>query len=231
LAKKEHTKPVGTDGSLTMKSGPDLDEKNFDRYVSPKGKADIEVDVANKFVELVSNSSNEVSIDQLPENDLDFAWVSDGRKAKIEFTELTLATPPYKESGQSATVYYKVFSEKLYELVEKKNSKSYRESVPIDLLVYTTHYAYHGNSFCIDLAAERLRHYGGGESFDRVYYLSFSGPVSELHLLKPYRPTLAPKLRREYEGQFYINTNFANGTDVPGGTGFEISLPPLPLTR
>ena len=226
MTKKEHTKPVGVDGSLTHESGPDIDERTFNRYVSPKAKAAIEVDVANKFVELALATGEAASFEQLPENDLDFAWASGDRRAKIELTELTLATPPYRETGQSAVIQYKPWGEKFFDLVQKKDSKSYREKLPIDLLVYTTHYAYHGNRFCVDLAAERLRHYGGGAAFDRVYYLSFSGEVSELYLLKPYRPALAPKLRREYEGQWYANMDFANGTEVPGGTRFEVTFPP-----
>lgn len=225
MTKKEHTKPVGVDGSLTHKSGPNIDERTFNRYVSPKAKAEIEIDVANKFVELASAAGEAVSFEQLPENDLDFAWVSGNRRAKIELTELTLVTPPYRGDGQSAVIQYKPWGEKFFDLVQKKDNKPYRERLPIDLLVYTTHYAYHGNSFCVDLAAERLRHYAGGASFDRVYYLSLSGEVSKLYLLKPYRTALAPKLRREYEGQCYTNMDFANGTEVPGGTRFEVSFP------
>jgi hypothetical protein len=97
--------------------------------------------------------------------------------------------------------------------------------VPIDLLVYSTHFAYHGNSFCVDLAAERLRHLKGGENFDRVYYLEFRGDASSLYILKPYRAPLPAKLRREYEGHWYATVNFEAGTSVPGGTRFNMELP------
>jgi hypothetical protein len=205
-----------------------VDERTFNRHLSPKPKEKIEADIAVAFARLVSEGSADgAKLEQLPENDLDFAWSQGDRKAKVEFTELVLAIPPFREEGQSAIIHYKPWGEKFCELVERKNGKRYSENLPIDLLVYTTHYAYHGNRFCIDLAAERLRHYNGGSAFDRIYYLEFAGDVSQLHLLKPYRAALAPNLRREYERQWYSPVNFANGTAVPGGTAFKMTLPSI----
>lgn len=227
MAKTEHIKPVGVDGSLTHAVGPSIDERTFNRHVSPKAKDLIEADIAAAFTRLVTDDqAGAGELVKLPENDLDFAWSQGDRNAKIEFTELTLATPPYLEKGQSAVVQYKPWGEKFFDLVTKKNNKLYQENLPIDLLVYTTHFAYHGNSFCVDLAAERLRHFKGGANFNRVYYLEFAKEVSKLYLLKPYRAALAPKLRREYEGHWYLTVNFATGTAVPGGTKFEMAFPP-----
>lgn len=227
MNKRPHDKPVGVDGSLTHQTGPDIDKRTFNRHVSPKPKSAIEADIADAFVRLISAVSGKTpELIRLDENDLDFAWSLDGRKAKVELTELILANPPYQETGQSAVIYYKPWAEKFCELVEKKNAKRYCDTLPLDLLVYTTHFAYHGNSFCIDLAAERLRHLRGGSIFDRVYYLNFAQDSSELSLLKPYRVEMRSKLRREYEGHWYIPMNFAAGTPVTGGTRFEFTLPP-----
>lgn len=226
MTKDGHVKPVGLDGSLRHAVGPGIDERAFNRYVAPKAKDLIEADIATAFARMVGeNGGGLAQLEQLPENDLDFGWTHGDRKAKIELTELTLATPPYREKGQSALIYYKPWGEKFCDLVGKKNDKSYGDSLPIDLLVYTTHFAYHGNNFCVDLAAERLRHIAGGARFDRVYYLEFRREASMLHILKPYRTPLPAKLRREYEGHWYSTVNFDAGTPIAGGTLFEMKLP------
>ena len=224
--KKVHVKPVGLDGSLRHIVGPDVDERTFNRHVSPKEKNLIEADIADTFARLVADEGGAAAcLEQLPENDFDFSWSLGKRAAKIEFTELTLETPPYRNSGQSAVVHYKPWGEKFVDLVNKKNNKSYRDNVPLDLLVYTTHFAYHGNSFCVELAAERLRQFHGGSNFDQIYYLEFRSEASNLYKLKPYLPALPSKIRREYEGHWYSTVNFASGTPVPGGTKFEMVLP------
>lgn len=227
MARPGHDKPVGIDGSLTHRVGPGVDERTFDRHISPAPKEKIEAVIAAAFADLVSqNGVDRAVLTQLPENDLDFSWTQGERTAKIEFTELVLAAPPYREEGQSAIIRYKPWGERFFELVQKKNGKAYRQNEPIDLLVYTTHYAYHGNRFCVDLAAERLRHYQGGGIFDRIYYLEFAGSASTLHKLKPFPEPLPPSTRRNYEQLWYSPANFASGTAVPGGTAFKMTLSP-----
>ncbi len=220
-------KPVGKDGSLRHEIGPDIDKRTFERHLSPKEKHLLEADVAKAFRKSILDSTDAQSIEltQLDENDLDFLWELDGRRAKLEFTELILSNPPYRDEGDSAVIHYKPWSVAFVDLVERKSKKGYSDSLPIDLLVYTTHWSYHGNSFCIELAAERLRHFGAGSIFSRIYYLSYLGEMSELASVKPYREPLSPRIRREYEGQWFSTMNFAAGTAVPGGTMFKIQLP------
>ncbi len=223
---RKHIKPVGISGALHHANGPNIDERTFIRHIESREKNLIEIEIAEAFRRLKSeNQKNSATIKQLPENDLDFLWEQNGRTAKIELTELILENPPYKDNAQSAIIHYKPWGEKFFEIVNKKNNKHYKENLPVDLLVYTTHYSYHGNEFCVDLAAERLRHYQGGHNFDRIYYINFLNQASSLYMLKPYRPPLPPKLRREYEGLWYANVNFAQGVPVPGGTSYEIVLP------
>lgn len=215
-------KPVGVDGSLTHETGLGVDKRTFNRHVEPKQKDLIEADIAQAF-ETRAGASKLV---QLPENDLDFSWSRDGRDAKIEFTELVLAHPPYKEAGDSAVIQYKPWAEGFETLVIKKNGKRYGSKSDVDLLIYTTHFAYHGNEYCVALAAERLRRADAASGFAQVFYLEYRGEASTLHSLKPYRPAMRPSIRREYERLWYSNMNFARGTAVKGGTRFEVELPP-----
>lgn len=225
---RKHDKPVGLDGSLRHEVGPAIDERTFQRHVEPKPKDAIEADIAAAFRHAAQDGLGYggITIRQLPENDLDFEWTQGDRVAKLEFTELVLENPPYRETGQSATIPYKPWAEKFCGLVQKKNAKSYAHAHAIDLLVYTTHFAYHGNKFCAAWAAERLRHLDGAAGFDRVFYLEFRGEASRVYQLKPYPARLAPRLRREYEAMRYSTVNFAEGTPVPGGTRFDLRLPP-----
>ena len=223
-------KPVGKDGSLTHEVGPDIDKRTFTRHISPKEKDLLEADVAESFRKSIvdTTEAQSVVVTQLDENDLDFLWEVDGRKAKLEFTELILSNPPYRDNGDSAVIHCKSWSEAFVNLVNKKSNKGYVDNLPIDLLVYTTHWSYHGNRFCVDLAAERLRHLMARSIFERIYYLSYRGNMSELASVKPYRQALNPRIRREYEGQWFSTMNLAAGTSVPGGTMFNVELPKLP---
>lgn len=226
MAKKPHIKPVGTSVSLRHKTGLNIDERLKLRALSPSVKDSIELKVASAFEKnvLILNDGKAVELKQLDEDDLDFFCQEEGRVSKLELTELVLATPPYQEIGDTAKIEVPIFADRLAELVTKKNSKHYSSEVPIDLLIYTTHFAYHGNNHCVELAGERLRHLQLGEKFSRIFYLGYNGGPNELHLLKPYRNTLTPSYRRELEKQWFITMNFNEGTPVEGGTKFEFKL-------
>jgi hypothetical protein len=227
MAKKPHIKPAGTIGSLSMKSGPDIDEKVFSRDISPGKKDENEQIIAEAFKLTLEKilPGKSIKLTQLEENDLDYELDLNGEISKIEFTELVLKYPPYKEIGDTAIIHYKDWSDKFSKIVETKNTKLYQVGMPIDLLVYTTHFAYVGNDFCITLAREYLRHYGAGKNFRNIYYLDFLGEASKLFVMKPYAEKLKPSLRQEYEKQWYMNANLGAGTPVPGGVMFKGIFP------
>lgn len=227
MSKKKHNKPVGKSGSLRMRSGLGIDEKTFERYIFPKEKDLIEADIATAFRNCVMKQGHGelVELFQLEENDLDFRLEVDGDISKLEFTELVLSYPPYQENEPMVTIWYRDWADKLLRLVGKKNEKNYSDQLPIDLLVYTTDVAYHGNDPCVDLGRERLRHAQAGRNFRNIWYLEYRKETSVLYPIKPYPPKMAGTLRRELESHWASCANFEQGAPVPGGMMFAGKFP------
>lgn len=228
---KSHRKPIGETGPIqvTNTSGDPL--VTWLTVQFPDDKAAQEMVIASTFVkELNSKENAHWTVEQLEENNFDFAMHSSEGRRYLELQEIVI--PPAKRgspySSRQQVIRAGKFADTIVTAIGRKAAKYPRsQATSLDLLLYATHWRFLPSQSVTKLIAHHLRNVS--HPFANVWQLTLSeqgtGSIERLfpneQLLNGFSPMEA-KIRR------YVNIDPATRytvkrTDGSIGVGFTLN--------